>query len=44
LLAQAPQMDTNIMRHGKDYETYIIPRPYSNGNVILAGFMQKNNG
>ena len=32
------------MRHGKDYETYIIPRPYSNGNVILGGFMQKGNG
>jgi D-amino-acid oxidase len=44
LLARAPQMDTNIMRHGKDYETYIIPRPYSNGNVILGGFMQRNNG
>ena len=29
------------MRHGKDYETYIIPRPQSNGNVILGGFMQK---
>jgi D-amino-acid oxidase len=29
------------MRHGKDYETYIIPRPQSNGNIILGGFMQK---
>jgi D-amino-acid oxidase len=29
------------MRHGKDYETYIIPRPHSNGNVILGGYMQK---
>jgi len=44
LLARAPQIDQNIMRHGKDYETYIIPRPYSNGNVVLGGFMQKNNG
>ncbi|KAH0284958.1 nucleotide-binding domain-containing protein [Aureobasidium namibiae CBS 147.97] len=44
LLTRAPQIETNVMRHGKDYETYIIPRPYSNGNVILGGFMQKNNG
>ncbi|KAL6922602.1 hypothetical protein ACHAP8_012321 [Fusarium lateritium] len=29
------------MRHGKDYETYIIPRPGSNGNVVLGGYMQK---
>lgn len=44
LLARAPQMKQNIMRHGKDYETYIIPRPNSRGNVILGGFMQKGNG
>lgn len=41
LLARAPQIEQNIMRHGKNYETYVIPRPYSNGNVILGGFMQK---
>lgn len=41
LLAKAPQIQQNTMRHGKDYETYVIPRPYSNGNVILGGFMQK---
>ncbi|EUC29224.1 hypothetical protein COCCADRAFT_107125 [Bipolaris zeicola 26-R-13] len=44
LLARAPQIKQNIMRHGKDYETYIIPRPNSRGNVILGGFMQKRNG
>ncbi|RMZ73599.1 D-amino-acid oxidase [Pyrenophora seminiperda CCB06] len=44
LLARAPQITQNIMRHGRDYETYIIPRPFSNGNVVLGGFMQKNNG
>jgi D-amino-acid oxidase len=43
LLARAPQINQNIMRHGKDYETYIIPRPFSNGNVILGGYMQKGN-
>ncbi|KGO44257.1 D-amino-acid oxidase [Penicillium expansum] len=42
LLARASHVQQNIMRHGKDYETYVIPRPYSNGNVILGGFMQKN--
>ncbi|CAI7592674.1 unnamed protein product [Penicillium bialowiezense] len=41
LLAKAPQVQENTMRHGKNYETYVIPRPYSNGNVILGGFMQK---
>ncbi len=41
LLTKAPQITTNVMRHGKDYETYIIPRPFSKGNVILGGFMQK---
>jgi hypothetical protein len=41
LLAKASHIQRNVMRHGKDYETYVIPRPYSNGNVILGGFMQK---
>lgn len=41
LLAKASHIQQNVMRHGKDYETYVIPRPYSNGNVILGGFMQK---
>ncbi|KAJ5551400.1 D-amino-acid oxidase [Penicillium sp. DV-2018c] len=44
LLVKAPHAHQNVMRHGKDYETYIIPRPYSNGNVVLGGFMQKGNG
>lgn len=41
LLTRAPHVTKNVMRHGKDYETYIIPRPQSNGNIILGGFMQK---
>ena len=41
VLTRAPQIKTNVMRHGKDYETYIIPRPNSNGNVILGGYLQK---
>jgi D-amino-acid oxidase len=41
VLVCAPKVHTNVMRHGKDYETYIIPRPQSNGNVVLGGYMQK---
>jgi D-amino-acid oxidase len=44
VLARAPRVKENIMRHGKDYETYVIPRPESNGNVVLGGYMQKSNG
>ncbi|VUC29626.1 unnamed protein product [Clonostachys rosea] len=44
VLARAPGMRRNVMRHGKDYVTYIIPRPGSNGNVILGGYLQKGNG
>ncbi|KAL2831398.1 hypothetical protein BDW59DRAFT_157826 [Aspergillus cavernicola] len=44
VLVRAPQVRLNIMRHGKDYETYVIPRPGSNGNVILGGYMQKGVG
>lgn len=44
ILARAPQVQQNVMRHGKDYETYVIPRPGSNGNVILGGYMQKRVG
>ncbi|TQB68853.1 hypothetical protein MPDQ_002689 [Monascus purpureus] len=44
VLVRAPIVRLNIMRHGKDYETYAIPRPGSNGNVILGEFMQKENG
>jgi D-amino-acid oxidase len=42
LLTRAPNVRKNVMRHGKDYETYIIPRPQSNGNIVLGGFMQKH--
>lgn len=44
VLVRAPHVQHNIMRHGKDYETYVIPRPDSNGNVILGGYMQKGCG
>ncbi|KAK8032078.1 FAD dependent oxidoreductase [Apiospora arundinis] len=41
VLVKAPEVHQNVMRHGRDYVTYIIPRPFSNGNVILGGYMQK---
>ncbi|POR39507.1 D-amino-acid oxidase [Tolypocladium paradoxum] len=44
VLARAPAVKHNVMRHGRDYETYVIPRPGSNGNVILGGYMQKGVG
>lgn len=43
VIVKATKVKENIMRHGKDYETYVIPRPLSGGNVILGGFMQKGN-
>ncbi|KAM0347306.1 hypothetical protein ACHAPU_004825 [Fusarium lateritium] len=44
VLVRAPLVTTNVMRHGKDYVTYVIPRPGSNGNVVLGGYMQKGVG
>ncbi|KAH7024407.1 FAD dependent oxidoreductase [Microdochium trichocladiopsis] len=43
LLARAPAVKKNMMRHGKDFETYIIPRPGTDGHVVLGGYMQKMN-
>lgn len=43
VLVRAPWVHQNIMRHGDDYETYVIPRPGSNGNVILGGYVQKGD-
>ncbi|GES65510.1 putative D-amino acid oxidase [Aspergillus terreus] len=43
VLVQAPSVKQNVMRHGKDYETYIIPRPDSDSTVILGGYLQKGD-
>ncbi|KAL5365330.1 POT family-domain-containing protein [Aspergillus floccosus] len=43
VLVQAPSVKQNVMRHGKDYETYIIPRPKSDSTVILGGYLQKGD-
>ena len=44
VLVKGPHIRTNMMRHGANYETYVIPRPGSNGNAILGGYMQKHVG
>ncbi|KAA8642855.1 hypothetical protein EYZ11_009697 [Aspergillus tanneri] len=43
VLVKAPAVKRNMMRHGRNYETYIIPRPLSDSTVILGGYMQKGN-
>ncbi|KAL4948843.1 POT family-domain-containing protein [Aspergillus filifer] len=43
VLVKAPHVKENVMRHGKDYETYIIPRPLSDSTVILGGYLQKGD-
>ncbi|OWB81762.1 D-aspartate oxidase activity protein [[Candida] boidinii] len=43
VVVRAPHIQENKMRWGKDYATYIIPRPYSNGELVLGGFLQKDN-
>ncbi|KAI6784019.1 D-amino-acid oxidase-like protein [Emericellopsis cladophorae] len=44
VLVRAPTVKQISMLHGNGFETYIIPRPGSNGNVILGGYMQKGVG
>lgn len=44
VLVRAPQVRANVMRHGRDYETYVMPRPGSNRQVVLGGFMRRGNG
>lgn len=43
VVIKAPHINQNKMRWGDDYATYIIKRPYSNDQLILGGFMQKDN-
>lgn len=44
VMVKTRAVQENIMRHGRDYETYVIPRPNSDGRVILGGYMQKGVG
>lgn len=43
VVVKAPHIHENVMRWGKDYATYLIKRPQSNDQLILGGFMQKDN-
>lgn len=40
---KAPHVKYNIMRHSKDHFTHVIPRPISDGTVILGGSRQPAN-
>lgn len=43
VVIKAPHVLENRSIWGPDFSTYIIPRPHSNGLVVLGGFQQKNN-
>ncbi|CAN6605257.1 hypothetical protein TRVA0_002S05358 [Trichomonascus vanleenenianus] len=43
VVVRAPHIKFNRAIEGKGYITYCIPRPYSNGQVVLGGYLQANN-
>lgn len=43
VVVQAPHIQESRMRWGDDSATYIIPRPNSNDELVLGGFLQKEN-
>lgn len=43
VVIKAPHIQQNKMRWGDDYATYIIPRPHSQDQLVLGGFLQKDN-
>lgn len=43
VVIKAPHIQENVMRWGRDKPTCIIKRPYSNDQLILGGFLQKND-
>lgn len=43
VVVKAPHIEENVMRWGDDYATYIIKRPYSHDQLILGGFLQKDD-
>ncbi|CDR47570.1 CYFA0S33e00562g1_1 [Cyberlindnera fabianii] len=43
VVARAPHIQENMMRWGEGYATYIIPRPHSNGELVLGGFLGKDD-
>lgn len=43
VVIKAPHIKENVMRWGDNYATYIIKRPYSHDQLILGGFLQKDD-
>lgn len=43
VVIKAPHINENCLRWGKDYATYVIPRPGSNKELVLGGFLQVDN-
>ncbi|BAP71416.1 D-amino-acid oxidase [Kluyveromyces marxianus] len=43
VVAAAPHVAENCLRWGKDYATYIIPRPGPLHELVLGGFLQVDN-
>lgn len=44
VVVKAPHINENCLRWGKDYATYIIPRPGKGKELVLGGFLQVDNG
>jgi len=43
VVIKAPHINENMIRWGDNYATYIIKRPYSHDQLILGGFLQKDD-
>lgn len=43
VVIKAPHVQENVLKWGKDKPTYLIKRPNSNDQLILGGFLQKND-
>lgn len=43
VVIKAPHINESLMRWGDGYATYVIKRPYSNDQLILGGFLQKDD-
>ncbi|CDK24999.1 unnamed protein product [Kuraishia capsulata CBS 1993] len=43
VVIKAPHIKVNKVRWGRDYATYIIPRPESGDQLVLGGYLQKDN-
>lgn len=43
VVIKAPHIQENVLRWGDHYATYIIKRPHSNDQLILGGYLQKDD-